>query len=1538
MNKNIKIFSSLALAGILSINSWGARTFAVNPAETNQKSEGVYRNVLRERLAVPFILSADEKITVNDLAKEFNLVSFNGNLINLPLDGNTLLKTGDKFVADTNDFTVIIYGDVTKDGIIDVDDAVKINEYAVGLTELDEEQRIAANIEYDEEIDVNDSVRINEFVVGISVSIKTLKDGELTPDVEAPSITNVPENGITNQAVTPEIDDNVAIQSIQLNGENYIVGTVIEEEGDYELVAKDYAGHTTTMNFTIDKTAPQVDGVTNNGKYKEAVIPTWEEEGITATLNGEAYEKGTAIEEDGEYTLVLIDKAGNETIVNFSIKTALPEIIGLENTMLVVVKGAEDAGLPEVSVSEGATLKVEGIEDIKLDTLGEYKVTYTATDDYGNMVEKVLTVVVDNGEKPALEVNYNNAILTNKPVKVTITANKPVQLPEGWAYAVNEAGEEIKTVIEKEFTENVEDTITVYDFINNETTASILIENIDTTVAAKVLYTDGDESEVEVLETVTKKNENVTVTIMAEEDIEIIEENSTWATVASKRKFTKVYTESGDETVLVRDALGNEKELKVKVSLDRKAPGAEYTFNITEPTKENVTVVITADEELDMTKVPAGWTVVKDENEEESKNQIQKEFTANTQVAETVVIYDLAGNSSTILVNVNNIDRDVPAGVVTYSTKNKTNQNVIVTITGTEKLKALEGWTLVEENKLQKEFEQNINTTVKVEDLAGNESASIPVVIANIDKVPAKVQSQTVSSEELTNSKTIYITFDEAMQEIEGWTLDANKVMYSKTYTKSGNYTASFKDEAGNVTELTFTISDVDSEAPVVSLSLTNEDGTTGLTNGKVIAKITADKEIVAPAGWTLSEDHKSISKAYSANTDEYVDVKDALGNTASVRVTVDNIDTVLPVVTEESRSHAEDGTFTNQDVIITLSANKEVTADGWVAEYDAETGKTTLTKAYEANVTNDPVKVIDVIGNEAIIQITITCIDKEAPVLKAGSNIIETGAIFNTDQTVKVEDADFEKATLYINGEKQTIASLDTDLAGSGYTTTTAANKVNVYTWVLEDELGNANTLAYTIDKVAPVVTGVEDAKTYATATPKCDDEDFDTVTLTKDGDEVEDYTLGTTLSEGGVYVLTVTDKAGNATVINFTIDKDLPNVTGVSDKAIYNTTVTPVTTDTDIKTIVLTNNGEEVKDYTLGDDIEDEGNYVLTVTDNVGNTTVISFQIDTTAPVVNGVKVNDELKVATPTTTDTDVKEVALTKDGDDVENYTLGTTLSEEGSYVLTVTDKAGNVNTINFIIDTTKPEIAIAEDATVVEGVEKYQEANITITEANTYTVELKNKGIMVPGYPKTGATTVTLNTSGEYVLTVTDKAGNSVEKAIIIDADGPQVHGKIQYSTLQPTNQTIRITVVLDEKVETITSGDSIVWTKPTEGNVDGKTIYADVNDNQVHTVTVTDALGNSNTITVQATNYDDVAPTAPTYTKEVVEGGTKVVATFAEDVQLPTGWAYEKTDNKKIISKVFTASETTFEMDILDLAGNKLAIAETTVASLPNKV
>jgi len=97
------------------------------------------------------------------------------------------------------------------------------------------------------------------------------------------------------------------------------------ENGSFKFVATDDAGNVTEQLVTInniDKTAPKVSGIEDKVTYSSKRTIIFNEG--TATLNGQAFTSGTNVSTAGKYVLVVEDKAGNVTKVNFEIANPNP--------------------------------------------------------------------------------------------------------------------------------------------------------------------------------------------------------------------------------------------------------------------------------------------------------------------------------------------------------------------------------------------------------------------------------------------------------------------------------------------------------------------------------------------------------------------------------------------------------------------------------------------------------------------------------------------------------------------------------------------------------------------------------------------------------------------------------------------------------------------------------------------------------------------------------------------------------------------------------------------------------------------------------------------------------------------------------------------------------------------------------------------------------------------------------------------------------------------------------------------------------------
>ena len=222
-----------------------------------------------------------------------------------------------------------------------------------------------------------------------------------------------------------------------------------------------------------------------------------------------------------------------------------------------------------------------------------------------------------------------------------------------------------------------------------------------------------------------------------------------------------------------------------------------------------------------------------------------------------------------------------------------------------ESLKYL--WTQSEEEPLKESFiesfENGQNVTknevdgiwylwVYAEDNLGNETITrgegfnFDNTAPNVDieyntKLPAK-------------SVLVTITSNEEIQGIEGWTLSEDKKVIAKEYDENIGETITIRDLAGNETEASIEINNIDKTGPDVKVEYSTKE----LTRDNVLVTLTSNEEIQEIEGWKLSEDKKVLTKEYSENTTETITVKDLVGNETQATIEINNIDKNLPEIT----------------------------------------------------------------------------------------------------------------------------------------------------------------------------------------------------------------------------------------------------------------------------------------------------------------------------------------------------------------------------------------------------------------------------------------------------------------------------------------------------------------------------------------------------------------------------------------------------------------------------------------------------------------
>ena len=841
-----------------------------------------------------------------------------------------------------------------------------------------------------------------------------------------------------------------------------------------------------------------------------------------------------------EEAVTVTDIAGNETIANIKIDNIDKIAPTLEVGYSTTAPTNEDV---QVTITSN-----EEVQSVSGWTRSSDKKVLTKS--YSNNIEEAVIVKdiagntstanikIDNIDPnipgaditaPTLSVSYSTEELTNQDVEVTITSDEEVQDISGW----NKSSD--GKILTKSYSENVEEIIVVKDLVGNESNATIEIDNIDK--SGPVLGVEYNTTEL--------TNQDVRVTITSNEDIQDV---SGWTKSENERVLTKTYSNNVDENIIVKDLAGNEVTQNIKIAnIDKTAPTINVSYDTTNLTDGEVKVTITSNEEIQDVN---GWTKSSD-----GKSLIQI-FYENTE--ESVTVKDMAGNESVANIEITNIDRIAPNVSVSYSTTKPTMRSVEVTVTSNEPVQDIIGWTKSADGKvLTKEYENNIEEFLIVNDLAGNETI-VEIIITNINSADtpstdttAPIVDVTCSTEELTNENVqVTITSNEAVQDVDGWTKSSDGKELTKEYSKNTEETVIVKDLAGNETIVDIKIDNIDKEAPRLDV----EYSKTEPTNGNVQVTLKSNEEIQDVNGWTKSSNGKELTKDYSSNTEESVTIKDLAGNETTANIKIENIDKTAPNIDVRYSITRP----TNENVEVTIISNEEIQdVNGWTK---SSNGKE-LTKEYSSNA-EEAITIKDLAGNESTANIKIENIDKTAPIINVRYSI------------TRPVNGDVE-AIITANEEVQEVDGWERSVNGKQLTKTYKNNTEEKI--VIKDILGNettANIKIENIDKTAPSV-----SVRYSTTEPT---EGEVQVTITSN-EELQDVNGWVKSNSGKVLTRTYTnnveetvsikDIAGNEQNVEVVIRNITHNSNNDSEPIVLDVTYT---TENDKVIVTIQSNNE--------------------------------------------------------------------------------------------------------------------------------------------------------------------------------------------------------------------------------------------------------------------------------------------------------------------------------------------------------------------------
>lgn len=406
------------------------------------------------------------------------------------------------------------------------------------------------------------------------------------------------------------------------NGGNRTV--VLKENGTFTFEFQDAAGNHATMTAevkNIDKEPPTaVVSYTTTDPTNKPVTATLQLEnnsGAPVKIVNNGGEASYTFTENGTFTFILRDQAGNESLVPVevsNIDTVKPtgsvtySTKSLTNGDVVAeLSAADDNSDPVTITSAGGSRHMFNENGV---------FTFTFTDKAGNVGTVVAGVNWIDKTPPRGFVTASETRPTQNDVTLTLS------LPDGGDILNNDGKDTIVAHEKGDYT------FQVADALGNTADIVYKVSNIDrkAPIGQIVYSTDGPT------------NKDVIATVVAGEEFRMTNNNG------SKQH---VFTENGEYVFELVDEAGNTSAVKATVGgIDRTAPNVTVKYSETRLTNKSVTASVYSED---------GETLIGINNDEKTSLVLKQNGTF------TFIVADEAGNRTRVSAKVQNIDKNAPA-------------------------------------------------------------------------------------------------------------------------------------------------------------------------------------------------------------------------------------------------------------------------------------------------------------------------------------------------------------------------------------------------------------------------------------------------------------------------------------------------------------------------------------------------------------------------------------------------------------------------------------------------------------------------------------------------------------------------------------------------------------------------------------------------------------------------------------------------------------------------------------------------------------
>ncbi|MBP5411478.1 MAG: pre-peptidase C-terminal domain-containing protein, partial [Lachnospiraceae bacterium] len=625
----------------------------------------------------------------------------------------------------------------------------------------------------------------------------------------------------------------------------------------------------------------------------------------------------------------------------------------------------------------------------------------------------------------------NITTVTNTDVIVTAEFADDVALASS-LYKIGENGNWLDYVDGVTVKENSTVYFKAVDVAGNESEiASYEVKNID-----KV----APDAPAAVADVTAPTNSDVFVTAAFSDDSAFGEyslDGETWSVYDGPVKFEAngiVYFRSTDEVGNVSDVTPFEVANIDKIPPEAPAASAD----VTTPTNQAVSVSATFSD--DSAK-----------QEYSLDGETWNDYTGAVSLEANGTVYfrgtDAVGNLSDVTpFEVTNIDTTAPEKP-TFTVDVTTPTNAAVTVTAefsadsVRKEYSLDGQTW-QDYIGAITFAENGAVSFRGTDEAGNVSELASWTVDNIDKVKP-VLSLTGDTTTPLQAGTLTATVDDG-SDIYYSTDNATWTKYTGQIAVTANATYFFKatDAAGNTGTAEITFANIDTAAPVITLT---GDNATPLQASTLTAAVDDGSALFYRIGDSGEWMEYTGTLEVKANAAYSFRATDAAGNTGTAGIAFGNIDTTAPTVSDVK---ADVTAPTNQNVVVTatFADNVAVAASlyrigetGEWLDYDTENGVTVKNNATVY------FKAVDAAGNESeIASYEVTNIDKIAPDAPAAvadvtaptNGAVTVTAAFSDDSVAKEYSLDGQNWLAYTEAvaftDNGTVFFRGTDAAGN--------------------------------------------------------------------------------------------------------------------------------------------------------------------------------------------------------------------------------------------------------------------------------------------------------------------------------------------------------------------------------------------------------------------------------------------------------------------------------------------------------------------------